>query len=179
MTTVKRTIQEEREQWGAGELVSLKRSTTLLKEHGTDLYSNLKSSQYVCIREATEGQDGILVKGLASIRRRHFMFVGRKPFCKDERDELFVGKHYYCFPLPTADELKEVLDIVRTDADIQQKLKDNGMHFNANGTFWVSNTKSELLGLKRDLQYYDAATGRLAVAKSIDEHHQRMTIVYF
>ena len=90
-----------------------------------------------------------------------------------------MGKHYYSYPFPTVNELKEVLDIVRSDMDIQQQLIDNGMFFYPESTFWVSNTKSLILGLKRMLQYYDPSTDRLATAKSRDERHQRLTIAYF
>lgn len=41
------------------------------------------------------------------------------------------------------------------------------------------NTKTQLLGLKHTLQYYDALTGRLAAIKSPDERHQRFSIAYF
>ena len=179
MTTVKRIFQEKSQEWSVGELVNMERSTTQLKESGTNMYSNMVSSQYVCIRETTDGQDGILVRGLGNIRQRHIMIVSGEPFIKDERDDLFVGKQYYSHPLPTADELKEVLDIVRTDENIQQKLKACGMQFDSNGTFWVSDTKAKFCGLKRDLQYYDTKTGRLATAKSPDEYHQRITVAFF
>ena len=165
--------------WSVGELVNLRRSTTLLKESRSYLYSSVVSSEYICIREATDGQRGIMVKGLGKIRRERIMLVSGMPFCKDERDELFVGKHYYGYPFPTVDELKEILDIVRADTNLQQKLIDNGMFFYPEGTFWVNDTKSEFLGLKRALQYYDPSTGRLTTAKSIDERHQRISIAFF
>ena len=165
--------------WSFGELVTLDQNTMLLKKCGNKLYSYFQQSQYVCIREATKGQRGILVKGLGKVRRERIILVNGKPFLKDERDELFVGKHYYSYPFPTVDDLKEVLDIVRDDMDIQQTLIDNGMFFYPSGTFWVSNTKSLLLGLKKRLQYYDPPTDRIVTAKSHDERHQRITIAYF
>jgi len=165
--------------WSVGELVSLKQTTTLLKKFGKKLYSEFQCSHYLCIREATKGQRGILVKGLGKVRRERIMLVSGQPFIKDERDELFVGKHYYGFPFPTVDELKEVLDIVRSNMDIQQQLIDNGMFFYPKGTFWVSNTKSLFLGLKQKPQYYDPSTDCLATAKSHDERHQRITLAYF
>ena len=50
---------------------------------------------------------------------------------------------------------------------------------NPNGTFWVNDTKSQFLGLKRKLQYYDSSTDSLVTANSQSERHQRITIVYF
>ena len=170
---------ETKKEWSVGELVILGESTTLLKKSGTKTYSSIVGSRYICVREATDGQRGILVKGLGKIQRERIMLVNGKPFCKDERIELFMSTRYISYPFPTAEELKEILDIVRPDMNIQQKLIDNGMFFNPNGTFWVSNTKSQLYGLKRSPQYYDSSTGRLATAKSLDERHNRVTIAYF
>jgi hypothetical protein len=170
---------EAKKDWRVGQLVILGESTTLLKESGTKSYSSIVGSQYVCIREATDGQRGILVKGLGKIQREHVMLVNGEPFCKDERVDLFMGKRYIGYPFPTADELKEVLNIVRPDMNIQQELIDNGMFFNPNGTFWVSDTKSQFYGLKRNLQYYDSSTDSLSTAKTPDERHHRITIAYF
>ena len=50
---------------------------------------------------------------------------------------------------------------------------------NPNGTFWVNDTKSQFLGLKQKLQYYDSPTDSLVTANSQSERHQRITIVYF
>jgi hypothetical protein len=165
--------------WHLGHLVNLSWNQKEIKKSGRMYYANYAESRYVCIREATDGQRGILIKGLGKIQRNHVMLVNGKPFCKDEREELFMVKCYFSFPFPTADELKEVLDIVRFDMNIQQKLIDNGMFFNPNGTFWVSDTKSQFFGLKRSPQYYDPSTGCLATAKSLDERHNRITIAYF
>lgn len=165
--------------WSIGELVTLGQTATLLKKCGMKLYSHFQCSQYVCIREAANGQRGILVKGLGKVSRKSVMLVSGKPFCKDERDELFLGWHYYGYPLPTVDELKEVLEIVRADMDLQQKLIDNYMFFYPEGTFWVSDTKSLFLGLCRRPQYFTPSTGKLATADKHDERHQRITIAYF
>lgn len=162
-----------------GELVTLGWNTTLLKSGSSKSYSSIENSRYLCIREATKNQRGILVKGLGKIRRDQIMLISGKPFCKDERDELFVGKHYYGYPFPGVKELKEVLDIVRVDMDLQQKLIDNGMFFNPNGTFWVSDTKSQLLGMKHSMLYYAPSTDSLTAAKSADDRHQRLAVVYF
>lgn len=165
--------------WKIGELVTLGRTATLLKKCGKKLFSYFESADYICIREATEWKRGILVKGLGKASRERVMLVKGKPFCKDERDEMFVGRHYYSYPFPTVDELKEVLEIVRNNTDLQQKLIDNYMFFYPEGTFWVSDTKTLFLGLKRRPQYYDPSTGKLTTADKHDERHQRITIAYF
>lgn len=165
--------------WRLGDLVNLSWNHKDIKKSGDKTYAYYAESHYVCVREATDGQRGILVKGLGKIQRERVMLVNGEPFRKDEREELFMGKRYYSFPFPTADELKEALDIVRFDMKIQQILIDNGMFFNPNGTFWVSDTKSQFFGLKRSPQYYDPSTGCLATAKHLDERHNRITIAYF
>ncbi|MBR1548662.1 MAG: hypothetical protein IJ637_08060 [Prevotella sp.] len=175
----KMNIETTKKIWSIGELAALDWNAMLLKTCGRKFYSYYHFSQYVCIREATKGQRGILVKGLGRISRKHVMLLCGKPFCKDEREDLFAGRHYYGYPLPTVDELKEVLDIVSDNTDIQQKLIDNGMFFYPEGTFWVSNTKTLLLGLQRKLQYYSPSTGSLTTANSQAERHQRITIAYF
>ena len=179
MMKLKRSFQEQAANWSAGELVNLGQHTALLKKSGSYMYSNVASSQYVCIRTTSDGKHGILLKGMGKIRRKHIMLVRGKSFCKDERDELFEGLHYYGYPFPTADELRDILDLVRTDTTIQQKLKASGMSFSPDATFWVSDTKSCFLGLKHCPQYYDPSTGRLATAKSLDEHHQRISVASF
>ena len=165
--------------WHLGDLVNLSWNQKEIKKSGRKSYAYYALSNYVCVREATDRQRGILVKGLGKIQRERVMLVNGKPFCKDEREELFMAKCYFSFPFPTADELKEVLDIVRFDMNIQQKLIDNSMFFNHNGTFWVNDSKSLFFGLKRSPQYYDPSTGRFATAKSLDERHNRITIAYF
>lgn len=171
--------ETKKRDWSAGELVTLRMSTTLLKRSDLKSYSNFVNSRYVCIREATKGQRGILVKTLGKAPCDYVMLVSGKPFCKDQRDELFESTHYYSYSFPKVEELKEVLDIIRLDMDIQQKLIDNNMFINPNGSFWVSDTKSLFFGMKRRLQYYDPSTGSLATANSYDERHQRLTIAYF
>lgn len=176
---LKMNTEIKNKKWDVGDYVILNKETKLLKTSGTRSYSSFIGSHYVCIRETSEWQRGILIKGLGKVRGENLWIINGKPYCKDLREEYFTGTHYYSYPFPTVDELKTILDIVRFNNDIQQILIDNGMFFNPNGTFWVTNTKTQLLGLKHTLQYYDALTGRLAAIKSPDERHQRFSIAYF
>jgi hypothetical protein len=172
-------LKTAKNEWNVGELVTLQWTRTHLIKEGKALYSNYINSHYFCIREATKGQRGILIKNLGKTRQNNIMLVSGNPFCKDDFDNMFLNKHYFSFSFPMAEELKEVLDILRSDIDIQQKLLDNNMVINPNGTFWVNDTKSQFLGLKRKLQYYDPPTDSLVTANSQNERHQRITIVYF
>ena len=172
-------LKTTKNEWSVGDLVTLNWTRTHLIKEGKMSYSYMIDSSYFCIREATESQRGILIKSLDKTKQNNIMLVKGKPFCKDDFDDMFLNKHYFSFSFPMADELKEVLDILRSDIDIQQKLLDNNMVINPNGTFWVNDTKSQFLGLKRKLQYYDSSTDSLVTANSQSERHQRITIVYF
>ena len=45
------------------------------------------ASRYICIREATAGQRGILLKVLGKTTRENIIMRGGKPFCKDDKYE--------------------------------------------------------------------------------------------
>jgi len=172
-------LKTAKNEWSVGELVTLKWTRTHLIKEGKASYSYMINSRYFCIREATESQRGILIKSLGKTQQNHIMLVGGEPFCKDDVDDMFLNRHYFSFSFPMAEELKEVLDILRSDIDIQQNLLNNNMIINPNCTFWVNDTKSQFLGLKRKLQYYDPPTDSLVTANNQNERHQRITIVYF
>ena len=165
--------------WTLGEIANLPREEKLLKKSGSTYYSRYIASRYICIREATDGQSGILVKVLGRTPREHIILVNGEPFCKDEGEDLLKGRRYFSYPFPTVNELKKVLNIVRSDMDLQQQFIDNGIFFYPEGSFWVSDTISQFFGLKRSPRYYDPSTGCLATAKSLDERHNRITIAYY
>ena len=84
--------------WKVGELVSLTWNKRLLKKSGSRSYAEFVNSRYICVREATDKQPGILVKVLGKVTRDQIMLVNGTPFCKDDRDYLFKGKCYYSYP---------------------------------------------------------------------------------
>ncbi len=163
--------------WRVGELVTLGQSTTLLKKNGTKSYLSVVSSHYVCVREATERQQGILVKVLGKVTRDQILMVNGNPFCKDDRDYLVKGKRYFSYPFPLADDLKEALDIIVANPSLQQRFEEESMHFNPSSTFWVRGIAGRMLGLKK-LQFFDASTGQLFKALD-DTPHYRLTIAFF
>ena len=55
--------------WRVGEIVTLPRAAKVIKKSGVTAYARFISSRYVCIREATEKQHGILVKVLGKLSR--------------------------------------------------------------------------------------------------------------
>lgn len=163
--------------WSVGELVSLPWSERLLKKSGSTSYAVLVSSSYICVREATDEQPGILVKVLGKLTRNQIMLVNGNPFCKDDRDYRFKGKCYYSYPFPLADDLKEALDIIDANPSLQQRFEEESMRFNPSSTFWVRSITRSILGTKK-LQFFDAGTGLLSKARDATPHY-RLTIAHF
>ncbi len=163
--------------WKVGELVSLTWNKRLLKKSGSRSYAEFVNSRYICVREATDKQPGILVKVLGKVTRDQILLVNGTPFCKDDRDYLFKGKCYYSYPYPLADDLKEALNIIDANPSLQQRFEEESMHFNPSSTFWVRGIARLLLGSKK-LQFFDASTGQLSKALD-DTPHYRLTIAFF
>lgn len=163
--------------WSLGELVILPREEKLLKKWYSKSYSLYIGSRYICIREATNGQRGILMKVLGKTSGDHIMMVNGEPFGKDDREELFNGLRYFSYPFPTASHTMEALDILRANPDLQQKFKEASMHINPDSTFWVSDTTRSMLIFKKP-QFLGGRDGQLYLANDNSEHY-RVTFVYF
>ena len=163
--------------WALGEQVNLPREEKLLKKSGTTSYLRYIASRYICIREATDGHRGILMKVLGKTSGERIMMVNGEPFCKEDHEELFVGKRYFSYSFPRATEVMEALDIIRFDQDLQQKFEAASMHINPDSTFWVSDTTRNML-LRRKQQFVSGRDGQLYPARDDGEHY-RVTFVYF
>ena len=162
--------------WRVGEPVSLSWNYKVIKKSGEKSYAYYAISHYICVREATDGQCGILVKVLGKTSKEHILFVNGEPFCKDERDDLFKGIRYYSFPFPTMNALKEVLEIVGANEALRGRFEAESMKFNPASTFWVREAAGGFLSKKP--QYYDAASGQLCKATD-NAAHYRLSIAYF
>lgn len=163
--------------WTLGELVTLPRQEKLLKKSGTTSYLRYIGSRYICIREATDGHRGILMKVLGKTDGDRIIMVNGEPFSKDDREELFVGVRYLSYLFPRDNEVMEALDILRGNQDLQRKFEEASMHVNPDSTFWVSDTVRNVL-LHRKPQYLSGRDGQLYPA-SDDGEHYRVTFVYF
>lgn len=159
-----------------GELVTLNWNDALIKKSGQTSYAYCAVSNYVCVREATDSQCGILVKVLGRISKEFIMFVNGEPFCKDERDDFFRGRRYYSYPFPTVDALKEVLRIVSSNPSLMSSLQAAGMKFNAASGFWVR--ESSGCFLTKTPQFYDAGSAQTRKATDNTAHY-RLSIAYF
>ena len=163
--------------WKVGELVNLPRMEKFLKKSGSTRYERLTGSRYICVREATDNQRGILVKVLGKCLPEYVKVVGGKPFTKDDHEELFEGRRYFSYPYPMAKDVKEVLGILRNNPSLLQYFQNASMHINPNSKFWVSDMAHHLLVLKKP-QCYDASSDTLC---SITENElaYRITMLYF
>ena len=170
-------IVSDEANWRLGELVNLGWDYKVIKKNGGNIYAYYAASHYICIREATNGQRGILVKVLGKMPKDCIMLVNGEPFCKDEREELFMGKRYYSYPFPTVNALKEVLDIISSDEVLRGRFEAESMKFNPASSFWVREAAGTFLKKKKP-QYYNATSGQLC--KDTDNTaHYRLSIAYF
>ncbi|MBQ1880305.1 MAG: hypothetical protein II156_01570, partial [Lachnospiraceae bacterium] len=163
--------------WKLGEIATLPRTEKVLKDGDSTSYARYIGSRYICIREATEGQNGILMKVLGKAFSDQVKLVGGEPFGKDDGEELFSGRRYYSYPFPSSNEVKEVLDILRGNPSLLQKFEEAKMHVNPDGIFWVRETIRGTF-LKKNLQVYGGRNGQL-YNPSDDINYYRITIVYF
>ena len=162
--------------WGLGELVTLPREERILKKSGTTEYMHIIGSRYICIREATNKQRGILMRVLGKANGDRITIENGKPFCKDDHEELFYGSRYFSYPFPSASQITEALDILRANQDLQQKFEKASMHLNPDSTFWVSDTTRNVI-LRKIAQFVNGHDGQLYPAN--DNEHYRITFVYF
>ena len=170
-------MEPNKNNWTLGELVTLSRQEKPLKNGGLSQYGCYIGSRYICIREETEGKRGILLKVLGKVFSDQVKIVDGKPFSKDEVAELFMGHSYLSYPYQSVKDVKEVLDILRGNADLLQAFEKAKMHINPNSSFWVSETARNKFMLKIP-QVYDSHQDILCTA-SDDTPYYRITMVYF
>ena len=163
--------------WRLGEIVTLPRTEKLLKKSGSTVYERIIGSRYVCVREASEGQRGILVKVLGKFPPEHIMTVGGQLFSKDDREELFAGMRYFSYPFPAVKDVEEVLEILRSNPSIVQIFEGASMHINLKSKFWVNETGRHLLVMKKP-QCYDTYSEQICTP-SKDDAPYRLTMAYF
>lgn len=163
--------------WKKGETVYLPWKEKLIKQSGSTGYASIVNSKYICVREATNTQRGILVKAMGKVPMHHIIKVGGVIFCKDDKSNLIDGKLYAGYPFPSLQELKEVLDIIRQDDSLASAFEAERMSFRPDSTFWVSDTVRRFL-LHTVVQYYDAGSDQLCKAAG-DDMHVRLSMAYF
>ena len=170
-------MEPNKNNWNLGELVTLPKQERPLKSGAMTQYGHYIGSRYICIREESEGQRGILLKVLGKVYSDQIKIVDGEPFSKDEGDELFMGHSYLSYPYESLKDVKEVLDILRGNADLLQAFEKAKMHINPNSSYWVRETARNKFMLKIP-QVYDSREDLLCTA-SDDTPYYRITMVYF
>lgn len=163
--------------WHVGEIVNIPRTETLLKRIGSTSYNWLVGSHYICIRETTESRRGILAKVLGKFTARHIIQVGGQSFSKNDRDILIDGKCFYSYPFPSAKDVKEVLQILRGNPRLLQMLQEASMPIDTESKYWVSETTTRFLIIKKP-QCYNALSDSITTASGSDAPY-RLTLAYF
>ena len=163
--------------WKLGEIAHLPSRKTRLKKSGSTLYDLHIGSRYICVREATPGQRGILVKILGKYKPERITTVSGQSFCKDNREKLFKGKRYLSYPFPTVMDVQKVIEILQCNPTLIQSVEKASMHINLKSKYWVKETKTRFLFMKKP-QCYDVCSGQLSTPAK-DEMPYRLTIVYF
>ena len=170
-------MESNENNWTLGEIVTLGRKEKPLKNSGLTIYERFIRSRYICIREASDGQQGILMKVLGKPDSDQISIVKGQLFCEDSHDELFESDRYFSYTFPSAKEVQEALEIIRGNQSLLQKFEEASMHINPNSTFWVNDVSRNMLFMKKP-QYYSARDGQLSTAKD-NSNHYRITFVYF
>lgn len=169
-------MESNEQKWTLGKLVLLPRTTKLFKASDYKSYERIIGSRYICIREATDNQYGILLKVLGRYPAEHIMMIDGEPFCRDDSMELFQGMCYFSYSFPRFEDLKEVLAILHNNPDLLSHFEDAKMHVNPKASFWVRETASKLFMKKP--QCYDVSTDCLSTATG-NAAPYRLTMVYF
>ena len=79
-------MESDKKNFTLGEVVLLPRKTSQINKR----YEYLMMSRYICIREASENQRGILLRVLGKTARQNIIMQGGKPFCKDDKYEAYT-----------------------------------------------------------------------------------------
>lgn len=170
-------MESNKNDWNLGKIVFPPTTATLLKKRNKKEYKRLINLQYICVREATESQCGILVKVLGKTKADNITFVCGQPFCNDDEFMLFEGQVISSYSFPTVAELREVLNIIRSNPSLLSQFEAVSMQFDPNSIFWVNKTGFHLPFTKKP-RCYDASTNRLCKAPK-DSEPCRLTMAYF
>ena len=163
--------------WHLGDIIFVPRTTRVLKKSKKSVYKRIVDLQYICVREATENQCGILLRVLGKTKASSIETVCGEPFYADESFSLLEGMEYQGYSFPTTSQLTEVLGIVHDNPSLLSKFHAASMPFDPQSLFWVYDSSLSLGSLK-NLQCYDATSGNLCKAPT-GVSPIRLTMVYF
>lgn len=173
-------MTEKKSRWTVGEKVSLHHHKTILYRLPRRIFAHFVASRYLCIREASSKNRGILLKVLGTFEAGEISSRRFEAFCKDAKDDGydFRPDSYYSFRFPTKKQVKEVLQILKAQPELVERLYEIGMGFSWQQGYWVRGMAFNcLLGSKP--KWYDPTADAVFVSHRSEEEHLRMSIVYF
>ena len=163
--------------WSIGQKVSLSWKTKQLKKNKKNSYERMIRSNYICIREASDGHNGILLRVLDNAKASSVMLISGQPFFMDESARLFEGFIYSSYSTPSLAELKEILAILGSNSSLLVRFDEASMPINLKSLFWVNETARNTFFQKKPL-CYNPSTDSLCIA-SDPVAPCRLTLVYF
>lgn len=163
--------------WSIGQKVSLSWKTKQLKKNKKNSYERMIGSNYICIREASDGHNGILLRVLDNAKASSVMLISGQPFFMDESARLFEGFIYSSYSTPSLAELKEILAILGSNSSLLVRFDEASMPINLKSLFWVNETARNTFFQKKPL-CYNPSTDSLCIA-SDPVAPCRLTLVYF
>ena len=163
--------------WSIGQKVSLSWKTKQLKKNKKNSYERMIRSNYICIREASDGHNGILLRVLDNAKASSVMLISGQPFFMDESARLFEGFSYSSYSTPSLAELKEILAILGSNSSLLVRFDEASMPINLKSLFWVNETARNTFFQKKPL-CYNPSTDSLCIA-SDPVAPCRLTLVYF
>ncbi len=171
-------MESNMKKWSLGQKVSLSWKTRLLDKDRKNSYERMIGSNYICIREASDEHNGILLKVLGNAKTSSVILVCGQTFFKDESSKLFDGgSSYSSYSSPTLEELKEALDILRSNPSLLAHLEEASMPINLQSLFWVNATVRHNLFTKKPLCYNPSMDSLCIASDSVAPC--RLTMVYF
>ena len=163
--------------WSIGQKVSLSWKTKQLKKNKKNSYERMIGSNYICIREASDGHNGILLRVLDNAKASSVMLISGQPFFMDESARLLEGFSYSSYSTPSLAELKEILAILGSNSSLLVRFDEASMPINLKSLFWVNETARNTFFQKKPL-CYNPSTDSLCIA-SDPVAPCRLTLVYF
>ena len=163
--------------WSIGQKVSLSWKTKQLKKNKKNSYERMIGSNYICIREASDGHNGILLRVLDNAKASSVMLISGQPFFMDESARLFEGFIYSSYSTPSLAELKEILAILGSNSSLLVRFDEASMPINLKSLFWVNETARNTFFQKKPL-CYNPSTDSLCIASN-PVAPCRLTLVYF
>jgi hypothetical protein len=170
-------MESNMKKWNLGQKVSLPWKTKLLKKDKKNSYERMIGSDYICIREASDEHNGILLRVLDYTQARRIMLVCGQPFFQDESATLFDGCSYSSYSSPTLAELKEALAILHSNPSLLACFEEASMSINLKSLFWVNEIDRNIFFMKKPLCYNPSKDSLSIASDSVAPC--RLTMVYF